>query len=278
MLLRTKYAEISNGITLPYVERGNIDGLPVIFLHGMSDSLHSFDLLLPRLPDSIRAFAVTQRGHGDAAKPESFSPDDFAGDIAKFMDAVGIDSAVIVGHSLGSFNAQRLAINYPEKVSGLVLIGSFSTCKDNEDVIGFYEEVISLLKDPVSEEFVREFQASTISKPVPAEFFETVVSESLKMPARVWQAVSEGIIENDNSDDLGKIEVPTILLWGEGDAYFRRPEQDKLVGLIKDAELIVYPEVGHSPQWEWPEMVAFDLLDFIENSVVGKRTAAKVTV
>jgi non-heme chloroperoxidase len=58
-------------IELPYVEQGNPSGVPVVMLHGVTDSWRSFEPVLPRLPDDIRAVAVTQRGHGDAPKPES---------------------------------------------------------------------------------------------------------------------------------------------------------------------------------------------------------------
>lgn len=267
----TKYAEISNGVKLPYVERGDASGVPVIFLHGVTDSLRSFDLLVPQLSERIHAFAVTQRGHGDATRPENgYVSRDFANDLAKFMDFVGLESAVIVGHSMGSFNAQKFAIDYPERVSGLVLMGSFATCKDNQGVIEFVEGAIRPLTDPIPREFAVEFQQSTFAKPIPPEFFETVVSESLKVPARVWKAAMEGMIITDHSDDLGKIKALTLLLWGEMDAYFSRDEQEKLLNKIADSKLVVYPEVGHTPHWEEPEKVAADILNFVENSISQK--------
>jgi non-heme chloroperoxidase len=268
----TKYAALSGGVKLPYVERGNAAGVPVIFLHGITDSLRSFDLLLPRLPRSVRAFAVTQRGHGDAARPETgYAAADFAADIAEFMDFVGIKSAVIVGHSMGSFNAQRFAMDYPERVSGLVLIGSFPTCKDNREVLEFVEIVVRPLSDPIPREFAVEFQQSTFAKPIPPEFFETIVN----VPARVWKAAFDELKNSDNSDELGKIKAPTLLIWGELDAYFPRGDQEKLLEKINNSELIVYPEVGHAPHWEEPQKVADDIVNFIENSVSEKRAVSR---
>jgi pimeloyl-ACP methyl ester carboxylesterase len=72
---------------LPYVEQGDADGVPVVLLHGVTDSWRSFEPVLPHLPDSIRAIAVTQRGHGDAPKPESgYLIEDLAGDVVALMD------------------------------------------------------------------------------------------------------------------------------------------------------------------------------------------------
>ena len=266
-----KYAEISDEIKLPYIEQGDVSGIPVILLHGATDSLRSFDLLLPHLPKSIRAFALTQRGHGDASRPESYSPDDFADDAAKFMDINGIESAVIVGHSMGGFIAQRLAIKYPKRVSGLVLIGTFAACKNNEVVVGFFEEAVSTLNDPIPFEFVREFQAGTIAQPVPEDFFGIVVRESLKVPARVWKAIFGGLISNDNTSELSKIEAPTLIIWGEQDAMFSKSEQEKLLENIPNSRLVIYPNVGHCPNWEKPEKTAGDLMVFIKELINLKR-------
>ena len=74
-----KSIELSSEVRLPYVEQGDISGTPVIFLHAIADSWHSFERVLPHLPDSIHAFVVTQRGHGDASRPaDGYRPDDFA--------------------------------------------------------------------------------------------------------------------------------------------------------------------------------------------------------
>lgn len=266
MLFNVKNAELSNGINLQYVERGDASGIPVIFLHGITDSWRSFELLLPHLPESIRAFALTQRGHGDADRPETgYLPQDFAADVARFMDAVGLESAVIVGHSMGSFNTQRFAIDFPERALGIVLIDSFVNCRDNAVLVEFYETGILKLTDSVPREFVREFQESTFAQPIPESFLETVINESLKLPARLWKETFKDLISTDFSDELGKIEAPTLIVWGEKDAYFPRSDQETLLEKIANSELLIYPGVGHTPQWEMPEKLAADLVRFIEN-------------
>lgn len=74
---------------------------------------------------SVRAFAVTQRGHGDADRPEAgYRPEDFAADVAAFMDALALEAAVVVGHSGAGFSAQRFALDHPSRALGLVLIAT----------------------------------------------------------------------------------------------------------------------------------------------------------
>ena len=119
------------------------------------------------------------------------------------------------------------------------------------------------LVDPVPAAFAREFQASTAYVPLPDAFFERIVAESLKLPARLWREVFDGVLTFDDAGELGRITAPTLLLWGEQDALFPREEQDRLVGAIPDARLIVYPETGHCPNWERPEQVAGHLDAFM---------------
>jgi pimeloyl-ACP methyl ester carboxylesterase len=90
-----------------------------------------------------------------------------------------------------------------------------------------------------------------------------VVAESLKLPVRVWQAVIDGVNRFDDRADLGRISAPTLLLWGEQDAYFSLAEQERLAAAIHGARLVTYPETGHSPHWEHPEQVALDIAAFI---------------
>lgn len=75
-------------------------GVPIMLLHGPTNSWRSFEILLAQLPASVRAFAISQRGHGDADRPErGYRPEAFAGDVVAFMDAVGLEAAVLAGHS-----------------------------------------------------------------------------------------------------------------------------------------------------------------------------------
>lgn len=260
-----KSVELPNQVTLQYVEQGDSSGTPVMLLHGVTDSWHSFEPVLPHLPNSIRAFALSQRGHGDSSRPETgYHPRDFARDVAAFMDALKLESAVIVGHSMGSYVAQCFAIDDAERTLGLVLVGSFINCRDNPGLVEFRNSAVSNLTDPIDPDFVREFQESTLAQPVPQTFLEMVVQESLKVPARVWRAAFEGLLEADFSGELGKIKSPTLIVWGERDAYFPRSDQEALASAIADSQLVVYANAGHALHWEEPDRFAVDLVGFVE--------------
>ncbi len=258
---------LTTGLRVHYAEQGDRGGEAIVFLHGYSDSWFSFSRVLPLLSPEYHAFALTQRGHGDSERPECcYAPDDFAADVDAFMEAVGIEEATLVGHSTGALFAQQVTLSYPHRVSRLVLIGAQTPA--NEVILGLREEVRAL-EDPVPPEFVREFQESTIYRPVPDEFLDTVVSESLKLPARVWRDYMEGAvlsIDHDYVVQLREINVPTLILWGERDALFPREEQERLATAIPDATLKVYFETGHAVHWDRPEEVVRDLETFMKDT------------
>jgi non-heme chloroperoxidase len=265
--IRFVTAHLSTGVRLHYAEQGHPTGEALIFLHGYSDSWFSFSRVLLWLSPSYHAFALTERGHGDSDKPECcYTLDDFAADVDAFMDALGIDQATLVGHSGGTLIAARVALSYPQRVSRLVLIGAAIMGANNETMLGLGEEVRTL-EDPVPPEFAREFQESTIYHPVPEEFLETVVSECLKLPARVWRDYMEGVfLTPDHTARLGEINAPTLIVWGEQDALYSHEEQEWLAATIREATLRIYPETGHAVHWERPEEVVRDLEAFMKET------------
>jgi pimeloyl-ACP methyl ester carboxylesterase len=252
---------LATGPRLRYAESGDAGGAPVVLLHGWPDSCFSWSKVMPHLARH-RVLALDQRGFGDSERPASgYAIDDFASDVAAFLDALSIGRAAVVGHSFGSLVARRVALAHPERVSKLVLIGTGASARN--PVLLEVREAIKDLADPVPIDFAREFQASTMHLPIPDDFFEGLLAESLKLPARLWREVFESIVTYDDASDVARIAAPTLLLWGEKDALFPRKDQDRLVATIPGARLVVYEETGHCPNWERPERVAADLDAFL---------------
>lgn len=128
---------LPTGVTPQYVAQEDPSGVPVLLLHGLSDSWRSFEHVLPHLPASVYAVAPSQRGHGDSGRPaEGYAYSDFATDVAALLDALQIESAIVVGHSLGSSIAKRFAIDYPDRTRGVVLVGSLNNWPANPAVQG----------------------------------------------------------------------------------------------------------------------------------------------
>ena len=240
---------LPGGLRLNYVQGGPSQGPAVLLLHGLSDSSFSFSRVLPLMPAHLRVIAVDQRGHGRSDRPAfGYSMDAFATDLLALIDALLIDRATIVGHSMGSFIARRVAERAPARIARLVLVGTAMTARN--PVVQHLMTVAESLTDPVDETFIREFQAGTIWRSVPQAFFEQVVAESRLLPARVWKQSIAGILEYQPQ---WPITVPTTVLGGELDAVFSPVEQAAVFTATERSTFHLEPGIGHALHWEAPE-------------------------
>jgi non-heme chloroperoxidase len=246
---------------LEYVDRGDLDAPVAIFLHGLSDSWLSFADVLNRCPDDLRCIAISQRGHGDSERPPSgYRLVDLADDVIAFMNALGIERASIVGHSMGSLVAQTIAAKYPDRVTRLVLVGSATSF--DAPATREFEALLRTLED-IPHELAFDFQGSTFYHPIPDAMLDTFVAESMKVPARVWRDTLAGVLEHDGPACLAAIEAPTAIIWGAQDAYCPHEEQLLLRGSIRHSRLVIYEDVGHAPHWEEPDHVSREIVAFL---------------
>ena len=255
-------AVLRDGLELPYVEQGDPDGVPVVLLHGWVDSRRCFDRVMAVLPDPIHAFAFDQRGHGDAPEPPGgYALRDFADDVGAFMDAVGLDAAVLAGASSGGYVAQRFAVDNAGRTLGLALVGSPRSLRGPRPP---FADVLARLDDPIDAAFARELSEEMVAREVPKAVMATLCEENLKAPARVWRDAFEGLLAADPPLDTGPISAPTVIIWGARDSLLPRGDQEAMATEIPGARFVVYPDVGHLPIVEAPERVAADITALCE--------------
>ena len=251
---------LANNVRLRYVRQGPSTGPAIIMLHGYTDSSFSFSRVMPLLPPELRVVAPDQRGHGDSDKPAAgYRIQDLADDVLHMMQALDIPSATIVGHSMGSFVAQAVAERAPERVTGLILLGSAAAATN--DAIRGLRFMIEWLSDPVDSAFVRDFQYSTIARPVPDAFMEAAIANSLRMPAAIWKELLTGLMGFEPV--LPRPKVRVLVLGGNRDAVFSPAEQIALAQQYPFSKLHLVDGVGHSLQWEQPETFVKALMDFL---------------
>ena len=159
--------ETPDGVTLDAAAQGARKGPAVLLLHGYSDSWRSYEPLLAVLPPALRAVAVSLRGHGDSDRPaRGYGIRDLAGDLPAVLNHLDIDRAAVIGHSMGSMVAARLAFAHPERVSALVLIGALTTLQGNaaidDDFCDDFCDAIAALADPVDAGFVPRIAVPTL--------------------------------------------------------------------------------------------------------------------
>ena len=242
---------LPRGVRLRYIDQGPPSGHAIVMLHGLTDSSFSFSRVLPLLPGTARVIVPDQRGHGDSDRPESgYTMNDFALDALELMDALQIARATVVGHSMGSFVARRMARLAPGRVAQLVLIGTAPSA--NNVPVRELAAALEGMSDPLEPAFVRDFQKGASGPGVPAEFLDRAVAESLKLPLRVWKAALAATMADLPEDD--RITCDTLVLGGGVDAIFTVSEQRDVARRIRGAKIHIIPGIGHSLHWEAPEL------------------------
>lgn len=253
---------LKSGVALHYDVTGPADAPPLVLLHGLGDTKRSWSLVLPELAKAHRVYTPDLRGHGSTSAPVCcYSLADLSYDVVAFMDAMKLSRASVVGHSLGSFVAQRVAADHPQRVQKLVLIGSSDTAAGAEALEWLWEQVLTFERNGISASFVDQWQTNPL--PVDAEFIAHVKRETTLVQPHVWKGIAKALMIEDQSRFVRELNVPTLILWGEKDQAFPLPHQQRLQTALPHATFKAYAEAGHNPHWEIPMRVAEDLRAFL---------------
>jgi len=268
-----KTVALPNGVTLAYVELGNPAGRPVVLIHGFTDNARDWVPLIPFLAKNERLVVVDIRGHGRSSKPECcYSRVDFAYDIKLLLDALKIERADIVGHSLGSIITQTFAEYWPERTRKVVLISSTggpARCPApaaqpaKPPGLDFRTE-IAKLHDPIDPDST--FMVDWWSSPTPVDegFLKRQRRDAAAIPVKIWLAVlSQGLATTELASTLPRLKAPALLIWGAKDPIFGPEDRRTLMEGLPAARVVLYPDYGHNPFWEDPERVARDLDAFL---------------
>ena len=158
---------LRTGVRLEYAEYGEADGTPIVFLHGLTDSWRSFERVLPLLPSSVHAFAVSQRGHGESTRPQS-------GYLLSNIPTISTRSSTLSASSGRWWSGTRWVPVWPSGSPSITRRASprwsssarLPACTAT-GAHGFYTSVIAGLTDPIDRLFVRSWQLGTLARTCP---------------------------------------------------------------------------------------------------------------
>jgi len=252
---------LATGVELAVHEFG--DGEPVLLLHAWGETHRSFDRLVPLLPRSLHLVVPDQRGVGESAKPaDGYALCDAVDDVVALLDALGLDPCWLVGTSSGGYLAQQVAVDHPERVRGLVLVGAPSNLQQPLPVS--FVDVLGSFHDPVTPDDVNALNgALPLHTPVPDTFLNDQMTGALTIPRVVWSATIEGLLAAVPPIERGPITVPTLILWGAEEDVLPAGQAHELAAAIEGSRLVTYEGTGHLVLWEQPERVAIDVAAFI---------------
>ena len=202
-------------------------------LHGLVDTLAIWDRLEPRLAERGRVVRYDQRAHGESgAPPGPYRREDLAADGVAVLDSLGVERAVWVGHSMGGIVSMTAALAHPDRVAGLLLIGTASQC--SEKVAGWYERIA------VAGE--RDGLAGLAGAIYGKDAARRVEGFALGIAAVTRTLKS--LYDDPLTPKLAGVDCPTLLLVGEKDPM--GPKASAIIQReIRGAVLEVVPDEGH---------------------------------
>jgi pimeloyl-ACP methyl ester carboxylesterase len=251
----------AEGIDISYERVG--DGPPLVLVHGATEDSRSWRPQLA-LADEYTVVAWDEPGAGRSSDvPDAFTLADYAHCLAALIEAIDLGPAHVVGLSWGGTVVLELYRHRPDLVATMILADSYAGWKGSlpaEEVAARVAGLHQMLAAPPDQFdptlpglFSREPTAEIL------QLFEAMAADV--RPASMKHAL-QIMAEADQRDLLPRIDVPTLLIWGELDTRSPLDVARKLEQAIPDAELVVIPGAGHLSNLEAPERFNRAVRDF----------------
>lgn len=254
-----------NGIELHYRDEGQ--GRPVVLIHGLGNTLSSWDGVARSLRTTYRVVRFDLRGSGASSVPSGpYEPEMWTADLLGLLDALDIDRAHLIGHSLGSLIATRFASEHPDRVRSLGLIGTGPGTPEAEkpaqrDIAASIEE--NGMADRAANELEDAFSAHT--RETRPELLGLYRELLLSNDPGGYAASMRGMLAFDLREVLGEVQAPAHLVVGERDTVTPPLASFIMADGLTDSSVTVLPDVGHMLPLAAPKRLADELHDFLAN-------------
>jgi pimeloyl-ACP methyl ester carboxylesterase len=234
-----------------------VEHLPIVLIHGAGGTHLNWPPELRRM-EWAQVYGVDLPGHGRSSGNPEETIGGYARRVTKWMDALNLGAVVLVGHSMGGAISLTISMEIPDRVKGLVLVGSGAKLRVHPQILALTENEESY---PQAAGLVTTWAFSTNAD---SDLKELALSRMAEVPARVVHADFLACDKFDMMDRLGEIRVPTLVLCGGEDQMTPVKYSRYLVDHIPDAKLELVEGAGHMLMLEKPEALAKLLRDFIK--------------
>jgi 3-oxoadipate enol-lactonase len=262
----------TNGIQIAYSLTGS--GQPILLISGVGYGAWFWHKIAPALSERYQVIIFDNRGAGGSDKPDGpYTVPMLSADTAGLLDGLNIKNAIILGHSLGGFIAQELAITRRDLVSHLILA---STNHGGPDVIPITPEALQILTDRSGDptklvkrgiaiatapgfaerqpEVMQELLTYRFTNPVPPAQYTAQVMAGASMSAFTPQEIT---------NRMAAITVPTLILFGEHDHVVPPGNAALMAEKLPDAQIAILPESGHIFPIEQPAATVNTIFKFL---------------
>ena len=263
-----------NGVRMHYQEAGDEKAPAMILIHGfISSTLIWSEVFLPLAEAGFRVIAPDLPGYGYSDKPRDaeYTIESQVRAVVGLMDRLGIEKAALVGASYGGAIAAAIALDHPERVDRLVLVGAVSSDEPKKKLLMQIVQ-LPLVGDIVTPLFlgshwiVRKRMEDVYQRMrIPVDEHKVAARHHLLVSADTHRAMIRtvrGWSANRIQRDAHLIRQPTMLVWGEDDRHIPLAEGFRLRDAMPNARLVVFRNCGHLPPQEYPKQFVGMISEF----------------
>lgn len=252
-------------------------GSALVLLHGWGTNSECFNALLPYLRENFQVIAIDLPGYGRNFQklPEQYSLEAVCSMLA---DAIPSE-AILVGWSLGGLIAQQYALQYPNKISGLVTLASTPMFVANLDWPGIRPEVLKQFAAQLSNGYARTLERFLAIQAMGSETAKQDVKvlkqliSALPSPTPSALDAGLGLLEDtDLRQQIGRIECPTLRIYGKRDSLVPVSAVDHIHALHPRADNVILPHAAHAPFITHPQACAEIICRFAHSNHGGNHS------
>ena len=259
------------GVNLHYQDTGpSKNAIPILFLHGFGASLQTWDTWAQALSEDYRVISVDLPGFGLTGEdPSGIYTDQRSVEVLEaFLKELNIPKVVLVGNSMGGKLAWQFTARYPNQVSKLVLISPDGYASPG---IQYGKKPdVPAIADLYRYFFSKTFLAmnlkpayadpNTLNDALVNRYYDLMLAPGVRgaILGRMQQTVLQ-----DPVPSLSSIQVPTLLIWGEKDAFIPISNSNDYLKVMPNAKRVSLPNIGHLPQEEQPSIGLAVLKEFL---------------
>lgn len=262
------------GESIHYMEAGQ--GEPLLLVHGFFAWSFTWRKNLPALGERFHTYAVDLRGWGLSQRGSTlaYGLDAQADLLAAFLNAMQIERAALMGHSMGGEIALRFALRHPDRLKGMVLVSPSALVQRRKrwverhllqlPAVGPLAVRMAVLNPRFAARSVRQahHRADRVTTAdIAGYYLPARLPGSAHSLVRVLRDVDFGAA----ADRLGEVRHRTLLIWGENDPWVPVAHGYRLAELIPQAELVTIPACGHVPHEEYPERFHQLVIPFLQS-------------
>jgi 3-oxoadipate enol-lactonase len=239
---------------------------PVVLLHGLGSSSRDWALQVGALGERHSLLAVDLRGHGRSPSGRGrVTIEAMAGDVSRALDARRMDSAHLVGLSLGGCVALTLAVRQPARVRSLTVVNAFARFRP-AGPRGLFRgaQRIALLCTAPMPVVARHVARDLFPRPEQETPYVAAVDSLSRTARRVYLRSTLAVLGFDLRRELASVRCPTLVIVGARDRTVSRGSALALAGAIPGARLEIVPDSGHATPYDQPDLFNRLILEFLD--------------